>query len=217
MGWSLINVAARSHGEIRSSNKHTQSLWLLLVVATLMLAGINNAHAQWGQQNGGTAGDPLLAQLDIYFGAGAGRWSFDLDENNDQTYESQGGTVFAGIQLIDPFLSVEQRFTYGGSDSSGDKEVELEGVWSTVFRLSLDLTTWNQLYVLGGISAHHFTVEEENGNGPNDEVDIANFSAGVGLTHRVSERAWLYVERFFFDGIDGDFHMEVSGGAFYRF
>ncbi|MCG5531388.1 porin family protein [Halorhodospira halochloris] len=216
MGGSLSSMTKTARRGRHISQICTSLLWPSLAVACFVLAGVNSAHAQWGQQ-GEERGDTLLEQLDIYIGAEVGRWSFELDEENSngQTYESEGGTFIFGIQLIEQFLSIEQRFTYGGSDSNGFEEVKLEGAWSTAFRFSLNLTTWNDIYALFGLSSYHFTTEK-NGE-TSDEVDLTNHAAGLGLTHRVSKRAWLYAERFFYDGIDGDFRSEVSGGALYRF
>lgn len=188
---------------------------LVAVGLVVTLASSSAAQAQWGKQG---KDSPLLEQLDIYAGASAGQWSFDVDEDGSllRSYESQGAMVIAGVQLIESFVSIEQRFTSGGSAKVDGYEAELQGVWSTVMRISIDLTQWNQIYILGGVSGYHFEETAPDGELA-DMVNMTNFSTGLGLTHRVSENSWLFVERFFYDGANGNFNMEVSGGALYRF
>lgn len=210
---SKVNCYPARAGEGCATRRFLPAVGRMLCAILLGLGGVSNAYAQWGQSG---ATDPLLEQLDLYTGGSVGKWIYERkNEETSESFEAAGGTVFAGVQLTE-LISVEQRFAFGGSDSIGDTEIELQGVWTTAFRLTLPLTRWgNQFYAIAGISGYHVIVNKDGVE--SDDVDIANYSAGLGLTHRVSENAWLYVERFHFDGIDGDFSMEISGGAMYRF
>lgn len=188
--------------------------WLKLVGAVLCVLIVStNVQAQWGEDGGGSK--PLLEQLDIYMGTGGGNWTYELTEAGEDEFTGKGGMVFAGIELIEPVLSIEQRFYSGSSEKTGGRKLNLEGAWSTVLRVNIALTQWNQVYVLGGVSAYHFKLDD-NGT-QSDKVNISSPSSGFGVTHRVSERGWIFVERFFYDGADGKFNAKVSGGAVFRF